>query len=301
MIYPVIRSIRRNSFSIIASLFFMVIIIVIVSLSDGEKPDPVSNIADNLHLNIWDWLALVVSFLSFVFSVFTWHSQNETRKNTASMTREELRDMLVGYYHPFMRNVVNLYSLRIKLDETDWTYYPSEDYMWKMKLTEIDEKNISLKLVYGNRFYTLQSLNELIRFFNLNIDATVTHLKDSQISHHDKLRDIVNLTSMIWLIAQNFSVSIEKIFTEEPTGFINSKIRRFVVDSVTRWRVYNDVDDSIDYTVINEIDDCSFIERIFENNNDEKVNFLDKLKIAIIGHLSKSKNGFDRIPLIRIH
>lgn len=196
----IIKKVADNKYAIFIMLFCLFIIIAISILSTGDKTDPISNIADNLHLNVWDWLALIVAFLSLVVSVMTWHSQNETRKNTAIVSSAELQDKLSGYYHSIIRNVINLYSLNIKMDLCDWESYPSEDYMWKMELNEIDENSISIRLVYGDRFHKLQNLNELIRFFNFSIDATVAHLKQNNLNKDTRKRDICNLKSMIWLI-----------------------------------------------------------------------------------------------------
>lgn len=296
----ILKRIVDNKYVIFIILFCLLIVIAINILSTGDKTDPISNIADNLHLNVWDWLALIVAFLSLVVSVMTWHSQNETRKNTAIVSSEELQDKLSGYYHSLIRNVINLYSLHIKMDLNNWESYPSEDYMWKMKLTEIDENNISIRLVYGDRFHKIQNFNELIRFFNYSIDATIAHLKQDTLNKGVRKRDIYNLKSMVWLISEHLSNTMNSLFPEDKSHNQN-KIRNILTESIGRWHTgiasnQNKLDDNGSY--FQDIDSQRFINDIFNENIDLKNRFLANLKSVIYHHLSKRSDGYDRIPLI---
>lgn len=296
----ILKRIADNKYVIFIILFCLLIVIAISILSTGDKTDPISNIADNLHLNVWDWLALIVAFLSLVVSVMTWHSQNETRKNTAIVSNEELQDKLSGYYHSLIRNVINLYSLHIKMDLNNWESYPSEDYMWKMKLTEIEENNISIRLVYGDRFHKIQNFNELIRFFNYSIDATIAHLKQDTMNKGVRKRDIYNLKSMIWLISEHLSNTMNSLFPEDKSHNQN-KIRNILTESIGRWYAgvasnKNKLDDNGSY--FQDIDSQKFINDIFNENADLRNRFLANLKSVILHHLSIRSDGYDRIPLI---
>lgn len=296
----ILKRIVDNKYVIFIILFCLLIVVAISILSTGDKTDPISNIADNLHLNVWDWLALIVAFLSLVVSVMTWHSQNETRKNTAIVSSEELQDKLSGYYHSLIRNVINLYSLHIKMDLNNWESYPSEDYMWKMKLTEIDENNISIRLVYGDRFHKIQNFNELIRFFNYSIDATIAHLKQDTLNKGVRKRDIYNLKSMVWLISEHLSNTMNSLFPEDKSHNQN-KIRNILTESIGRWYTgiasnQNKLDDNGSY--FQDIDSQRFLNDIFNENIDLKNKFLANLKSVIHHHLSKRSDGYDRIPLI---
>lgn len=290
-----------GKYTILTVLIVSFVVILIIKFSSGKHDDPIKNIADNLHINGWDWIALIVALFSLVVSVMAWRSQDETRKNTAIVSKKELRDKLAGYYHSVIRNVVNLYSLYIAMELNDWDSYPSEEYMWKMKLTEFDEDKISVRLVYGDRFHKIQNLNELIRFFNLHVDASIVHLKNGNLDMDIRIRDVNNLKSMIWLIAKHLSDTMDQLFPYGKDGKNKIKIKDNLIGSVDLW--YGGIDQShlpsMKYeSFLRDIESKQFIDYIFKS--DEKHDFLHKLKSVIIYHLSKTKDGYDRIPLIKL-
>lgn len=300
-----LRKIAAHKFKLLGIVSSILLVISISILATGEKEDPISNIAANLHLNIWDWLALIVAFMSFVVSFMTWHSQNETMKNTAIIGKEELQDKLAGSYHSLIRNVVNLYSLYIKLDQNEWKSYPSEEYMWKMKLTEFDENSISVRLVYGDRFHKIQNLNELIRFFNMHVDAAVLHLKNGTMGLDVKKRDLIGLNAMIWLIASHLSLTMANLFPRNGSRENYTKIRTNIKECLNQW--YDGIEKAttsipIDNykSLFGDIGNQPFVKNLFNDRSDEKADFIKKISSVIVFHLSKRPDGYDRIPLIEL-
>lgn len=186
------------------------------------------------------------------------------------------------------------------MDLNNWESYPSKDYMWKMKLTEIDENNISIRLVYGDRFHKIQSFNELISFFNFSIDATVAHLKQNTLNKDTRKRDIYNLKTMIWLIAEHLSSTMNSLF-QEGINTNKNKIRNTLTESINKWyagvRANQHILDNVEH-YFRDIDNQRFINDIFNDNIVLKDKFLANLKSIILYHLTKRADGFDRIPLI---
>lgn len=303
MYKKLLRKISAHKFKLLGIVSSILLIISVSILATGEKEDPISNIATNLHLNIWDWLALIVAFMSFIVSSMTWYSQNETMKNTAIIGKEELQDKLAGSYHSLIRNVVNLYSLYIKLDQDEWKSYPSEEYMWKIKLTEFDENSISVRLVYGDRFYKIQNLNELIRFFNMHVDAAILHLKNGAIELDVKKRDLTGLNAMIWLIANHLSLTMVNLFPSDNGSENYAKIRTNIKECINQW--YNGIDKATasipldNYkSMFSDIENHPFVKSLYKDRSDDKADFIMKISSVIAFHLSKRPDGYDRIPLI---
>lgn len=283
---------------IIVIIVSAVLTVVLYNLSQGDKSNAISNIANNLHLIDWDWVAIIIALLSFIVAAMTLHSQNETKKNTSIMSSRELHDNLLRYFDYLIRNIVKLCSLQIKLDNANWNSYPSEEYLWKMKLIELDENNTSIKLLYGDEYHKLQSFNELIRSFNYSIDATIIHLKDITLDKDLRIRDIVNLEAMIWYTSKHLSDIMNYFFG----GECRTKIKRFIMTFIIQFRQDNYAKIDLDnpkayYQAINE---SPFIKEIFNDDEDSKNFFIDNLLFIISCHLSKMKNGYDEIPLITL-
>lgn len=210
----------NHKYTAIIGLIVITPVIFILWLSYGNETNPASNIAKNLNLNPWDWLTLMIAFISLGVAVLTLFSQNETRKNTAIVSNKQLKDKFSGYYNSLIRNVVSLYPLQIKMNLNNWESYPSEDYMWKMKLSEIEENNISIKLVY-EVYHRIQSFNELVRFYNYSVDATVLHLKKDYLSKDIRKKEIDNLISMIWFISSRLLENMDELFQYDKKSIRN--------------------------------------------------------------------------------
>lgn len=279
---------------IITCILFIIGVLMIVYL------ELIRSIAEDLYLSKWDWIALIVAVISLVVALMTWYSQNETRKNTAIVSGELLQNKLTAYYHYVIRNVVNLYSLHMKLELDKWESYPSEDYMWKMKLTEFDEDKISTEVVYKDEFHKIQNLNELIRFFNISVDAVVIHLKNNTLDKDTRVRDIINLKSMTWLIATFLEGTMDSLFPKDNHGRNKEKIREILTQSVHKWNrnVPSDFVSVNSGLFLPDVEN-KFINDVFIGHDESKKTFLKELNTLVRFHLGKRGDGYDRIPLIR--
>ncbi len=295
-------------FLLVSGLFFCIAGFIYDSARIGSG-DIVSNAVSRLHLDLWDWMALIVALASLFYTIRNWMAQEQTKENTTRLNAEDFRYMLLNCYYNIIRNTINLYSLSVKLQDRYSIEYPSEEYLLKLKLYLLDEQVITFHNISKVYYYRLQRLSELCRFFNLHIDITQRHLSSDSIPEEIKIRDIENLKSMHWLIASQIMSTMDFIF---PAGANNAENRSMIRKYITKvtadfdGKISDDVTDPTASSGSRHNDQMScidknnieFLKTLFPENDNEYHQLVDRLHYLIKLHCGNKKDGYSRIPLI---
>lgn len=255
-----------------------------------------SGVAKRLHLDLWDWFALLVAAFSLCFTVLTWWSQDQTRENTTRLSSKDYRDMLVSSYYNIVRNTINLYSLSECLKDKYSCCYPSEEYLQKLKLYLFDANQISSQNIPKHYYGKFQRIAEICHYFNLHIDATQKHLSSGVIGIDIKKRDMESLKSMHWLVASEIMKTINYICPNEEESNRDLVCGQFIeIARNFSLPAENSDNNSDDRFYISN--DLGFLTSLFGQNHDA---ILKMLNSAIKSHLGKRPDGYSRIPLIPI-
>lgn len=288
----------KRLFRIFVILFLLVILSLLsICIYDCILDD--SGVARKLHLDMWDWFALLVAAILLLFTVLTWWSQDQTRENTTRLSTVDYRDMLVSCYYNIVRNTINLYSLSECLKDRYTGYYPSEEYLQKLKLYLFDANQISSQDIPKYYYGHFQRIAELCRYFNFHIDATQKHLSSRVIGGDIKKRDMDALVSMNWLVASEIMKTINFICPNEEYG--NRDLVREQFIKVTGHfcpdiASFQDID-HLPY--INK-HNVKFLTILFEDRQEDYDATLKALNAAIKWHLGNRPDGYPRIGLIPI-
>lgn len=253
-------------------------------------------IASKLHLDMWDWFAIVIATISLFFNVLTWWSQDQTKENTTRLDTKDYREMLISSYYNIVRNIINIYSLEEYLKDKYSDYYPSEVCLLKLKLYLFDTSQISLQNISNSYYGIFQRVAEICNYFNIHIDTTVKHFSSGLIAVDVKQRDMEMIKRMNWHVAWELKKSIDFICPQE------EEINRNMIFNIFGSAVDNFCSVTDYYYGVNvplylKTNDAKFLKIICSNNADSE-DIIKKLNY-IIKYRTTEKTGISfRIPLI---
>lgn len=279
---------------IVVLLLILLIALLVIFILDYTITK--HGLTSGLNLDRWDWLALIVAAFSLCITVLTWWSQDQTRENTTRLDTKDYRDILVSSYYNIVRNTINLYSLSAFMEDKYAAFYPSEEYLQKLKLYLFDVDQIPTQNIpkyYRSQF---QRVAELCHYFNLHIDSAQKHLSSKPMSLDIKKRDIESLKAMHWLLAFEILKVLDFICPKDVE--INRDLVRCKISKVVdHFRPkYNSSTSLKTYDHIG-IDNVKFLYGLYEGveGYDE---ILKNLNDTIHYHLVPDSNGKNKIPLI---
>lgn len=216
---------------IVVLLLILLIVLLVVFILDYTIIR--HGLTSGLNLDRWDWLALIVAAFSLCITVLTWWSQDQTRENTTRLDTKEYRDILIGSYYNIVRNTISIYSLSAIMEDKYSGFYPSEEYLQKLKLSLFDVDQIpsqNIPKYYRSQF---QRIAELCRYFNLHIDSTQKHLSSKAMLLEIKMRDMETLKAMHWLLAFEILKVLDFICPDD--GDINRDLVRGKISKVVNY------------------------------------------------------------------
>lgn len=253
-------------------------------------------IASKLHLDMWDWFAIVIATISLFFNVLTWWSQDQTKENTTRLDTKDYREMLISSYYNIVRNIINIYSLEEYLKDKYSDYYPSEVCLLKLKLYLFDTSQISLQNISNSYYGIFQRVAEICNYFNIHIDTTVKHFSSGLISVDVKMHDLEMIKRMNWRVAWELMKAIDFICPEDEK--INKEmIFAKISTAVNNFFSFTDYINGVNVPQYIKENDVKFIKIVFSSNQDyedvlTKINYIIKYRI-------EEKTGISyRIPLI---
>lgn len=213
-------------------LLIVIVIFLIYSIYTLHIPDDeFSEKVNQYHLKEWDWIAIIISSLSLVIALLTFHSQKNTENNTTQLSEEGQRLLLIDYLRHFYCNHVILLTLEKLMDGRFDTHYPSEEHLLKLK---VDQDAIHLEAFNrdASRYGQMHKLLLMLRNYNIDVDVAVTHLTDPTIDKYFKIRDLNTLINKTCSLSQNIFDKMEQYW---PGNFNLREIRRSIVaEAVSR-------------------------------------------------------------------
>ncbi len=298
IIRRLLKSPKRLFRYFVMLLLAMLLIFMFICIYDAILVN--SGVARKLHLDMWDWFALLVAAFSLCFTIMTWWSQDQTRENTAKLSTEDYRQVLADSYYNIVRNTINLYSLAVCLKNKYSEYYPSEEYLQKLKLHMFDAGQVYSQNIPQMYYGKFQCIAELCHYFNLHIDATQKHLSSKSIDTEIKMRDMETLKAMHWLVSAEMMKIIDYICPED-AGSTNRNIVSAKFKEIASHFAANDFSSrKNEYPSYIGTDNISFLKVLFESQQELEtvINMLDS---AIHSHLGNRADGYKKIPLIPIN
>ena len=139
--------------------------------------------AEKYGLSTWDWVALIITILSFLIAVLsliiatkTLSSQKQTQKNTTpimSLAIQEtlLMEVIVNAYN----TIVELYSLHILMSRNGYKLYPEESLLQSFCLPS---DYIHEELFYSdeNKYGRIHQLKSVMENYNRYVKSIANHL-----------------------------------------------------------------------------------------------------------------------------
>lgn len=210
---------------LIAIAIFLVYSLYTLHIPDDEFSQKVNQ----YHLMEWDWVAIVISSLSLVIALLTFHSQKNTENNTTQLSEEGQRLLLIDYLRHFYCNHVVLLTLEKLMNGRFDTHYPSEEHLLKLK---VDQDAIHLEAFNrdATRYGQMHKLLLMLRNYNIDVDIAVAHLTDPTLDKNFKLRDFNTLITKTITLSQNIYDKMEIYWGG---NFNNREIRRSIVAEAT--------------------------------------------------------------------
>lgn len=160
--------------------------------AESHTYDNVSATLSSYGLNQWDWLAMIIAFISLIYAASTFYSQRQTEKNTMKITPESQRKLLIEYARHFYCNLIVICAIEAKLNKIFSEYYPAEEHLLKLKV----DLNSLHPGIYFNHIKNFSYLNQLqvkMRNFNEEIDVIIRHLTQKHLADYVKERDFNTL------------------------------------------------------------------------------------------------------------
>jgi len=159
--------------------------------ASGAVAEYTKQTAENTAFFPWDFVALFVATVSMYVAVRTWRSQRQTERNTNRLEPEVQRRLLFDMCRHLYRNLVVSYAIGKKI-RPDFSSYPSEEHLLKMKVTLED---IHDELYYKKKetFFEISKLYVQLRNYNTELDIISEHLSDPLIDTFTKERDLRTL------------------------------------------------------------------------------------------------------------
>ena len=145
----------------------------------------------------YDWMpgffmslsALIISILSAYYAIRTFNSQKETERNTGKLNKSEQHRLLSEMTRHLYRNFVVSYSIGVKMIAKNFTVYPSEEHIKKMKV-ELGDIHLNLFYRFDNEHEEMNKLYMELRNYNIELDIICNHFQNPDIEIRTKIRDL---------------------------------------------------------------------------------------------------------------
>lgn len=179
----------------------------------------------------YDWIpgkwAFIAGLISAIFAILTFISQKRTEYNTGKLRMSEQRRLLFEIVRHLYRNMVVSYSIEVKMRANDFTVYPSEEHLKKMK---VELTNIHLNLFYRSD-KEHQDMNKLymeLRNYNTELDIICDHFRNPDIAPTTKERDLHTLCFKCNHLTKRITEVISLIWKEEPRNRVYEEVRNII-------------------------------------------------------------------------
>lgn len=193
------RSMLTIYFYTLIPMILQILKNVDVQIVSAKGPKEFISTVQSFGLDTWDWVAIIIAFLSFVTAVIsvvyafkTLRSQRETEKNTMKITEEGQFELLIDYIRHFYANLIVVLAVYKKLDERYATHYPSEEHFRKL-IVDLELLHPEAFVHSQHRYNAIHNLYILIRNFNTECGVAEKHICSKDVCADAKERDFNTL------------------------------------------------------------------------------------------------------------
>lgn len=173
------------------------------SASIGLIRGYVEKLAHDGGFDLWDWVAILIAFISLVIAWIMAVWQKRTERNTMKITKEGQIGLLVDYVRHFYTNLVVIVSVNEKLGRRFSTHYPSQEHFRKL--------TVDLEVLHPEAFFhskekyeLVHKLLVLVRNYNIEVGVAEEHVCSRDVFAEAKERDINTLIFKPNLFCESF-------------------------------------------------------------------------------------------------
>lgn len=232
------------------------------SASIGLIRGYVEKLAHDGGFDLWDWVAILIAFISLVIAWLMAVWQKRTERNTMKITKEGQIGLLVDYVRHFYTNLVVIVSVNEKLGRRFSTHYPSQEHFRKL--------TVDLEVLHPEAFFhskekyeLVHKLLVLVRNYNIEVGVAEEHVCSRDVFAEAKERDINTLIFKPNLFCKSFLNCIrqlsdksypfsERIFRKYPILRRLANIIMFRSSARPPKYIYDDYLRQIRQSIINE-------------------------------------------------
>lgn len=183
--------------------------------------------AQNTSFDLFGWdggaflisiIALLISAYAAVLTLWTYRSQKRTEENTQNtqdntqrLTLVAQRNMLMDMIRHLYRNMVIVWAVQNKLQVCEFSKYPSEEHLIKLKAPL---ENIHLDAFFGEdeKYMAMNDLYLKLRNYNEEIAVAMIHLSNKAIDMETKKRDLSTLLFKSGFLTHRIIETINRIW-----------------------------------------------------------------------------------------
>ena len=180
------------------------------SASIGLIRGYVEKLAHDGGFDLWDWVAILIAFISLVIAWLMAVWQKRTERNTMKITKEGQIGLLVDYVRHFYTNLVVIVSVNEKLGRRFSTHYPSQEHFRKL--------TVDLEVLHPEAFFhskekyeLVHKLLVLVRNYNIEVGVAEEHVCSRDVFAEAKERDINTLIFKPNLFCESFLNCIRQL------------------------------------------------------------------------------------------
>ncbi|MBR1543632.1 MAG: hypothetical protein IJ626_01905 [Muribaculaceae bacterium] len=274
-----------------------------------EIENAIKQTAENTSAVPWTVSAFVVALLSLIVAIVaafiaykamiyarnTLNAQVQTEKNTNRLDLDVQKNLLVEMCRHLYRNMVVSYTVSLKLEQCNFTAYPSEEHLAKMK---INLEDIHDELFYkGNNdaFFDISKLYTLLLNYNIELDIISNHLKSPSIDIETKRRDISTLLFKCGFLTGKINDFILMVWSEQDKD--KDAVKNIIKGAMADNQKDNHPNYQGKFTPYNN-QETFYVNTLFRSE-DEKKEFFRNFNLDVRIEMGANKEGADKIHLIK--
>ncbi|WP_417177098.1 hypothetical protein [Bacteroides sp.] len=174
-----------------------------------EFVDAIDRYAIRLHLNSWDYCAIIISIISLCVATWTLKSQRQTQLNTQPDINKPIQRSLLSYnLVSIFDSYVMVFALHYILYKTKYNTKPSPQF-WNYVIPNTGSLHEELFYSNVNEFVAFHDLVEIQKTFIWEL-SSLREVVESQCSQEKKRNEILHIYENIGLLIYGFKEALSK-------------------------------------------------------------------------------------------
>ena len=283
-------------------MFTHPLLLTLVQVIPPDTAEAIERTANNTNAFPYTIGAIIISLVSLVVGIFamkyarqTLHSQRQTEKNTYRLEPEVQKNLLIEMCRHLYRNMVISYAISEKMRISNYTAYPSEEHLLKMKVTLED---IHDEIFYKNEkeFFQISKLYMYLRNYNAELDIICDHFRNPTIDVNTKQRDVTTLLLKCHFLIKeifDFIVSVDSVWDKLDETDVRNMITSAIEDDRNK-RKNEQSKYKGDYNAYHTLGTV-FTDKFYPDRVEE---FLAEFNEDVIKEMGVNREGGEKIHMI---